>query len=91
MLKMINWKVRFKNWSWVAAFISQIMIIIQLILGGLNMFGITNFQLTESVKGWVLALANAIFILLSMLGIVQDPTTKGISDSEEVKQYTEPK
>lgn len=88
---MINWKVRFKNWQWVAAFISQIMITIQLILVGLNMAGITDFQLTEEIKTWVLALANSIFMIFALLGIVQDPTTKGLGDSEQAMTYDKPK
>ncbi|WP_284037474.1 phage holin [Neobacillus sp. 114] len=87
---MINWKVRFKNWPWVAGFVSQIMIVVQLVLFALNNLGITDFQITEEFKGWALALANAIFVLLSMLGMVQDPTTKGYEDSERAKQYSEP-
>lgn len=88
---MINWKVRFKNWQWVAAFISQIMITIQLILVGLNMAGITDFQLTEEIETWVLALANSIFMIFALLGIVQDPTTKGLGDSEQAMTYDKPK
>lgn len=88
---MINWKVRFKNWSWVAGFISQILIVIQLVLTGLNSLGVTDFQLTDAIKNYILELANAIFILLSILGIVQDPTTKGYSDSEHALKYEEPK
>lgn len=88
---MINWKVRFKNWPWVASFVSQIMIIVQLALVAANSLGLTDFQLTEEIRGWVLAFANAIFMLLSMFGLVQDPTTSGYGDSERAKQYTEPK
>ncbi|OLS39152.1 phage holin [Bacillus sp. MRMR6] len=88
---MINWKVRFKNWPWVAGFVSQIMIIVQLVLVALTGLGITDYQLTEEVKGWVLALANAIFMLLAMLGLVQDPTTSGYGDSERAKGYEEPR
>lgn len=88
---MINWKVRFKNWSWVAGFVSQIMIVIQMVLVGLNTIGITDFQLTDEIQAWVLTLCNAIFVLLSMLGLVQDPTTAGLEDSEQAKLYNEPK
>lgn len=87
---MINWKVRFKNGSWVIAFISQLMIVLQMVLGGLNMLGITDYQITEHVKDSVLTFANAVFVLLSMLGIVQDPTTKGLSDSERALKYHDP-
>lgn len=87
---MINWKIRFKNWLWVSAFVSQILIVVQLVLVGSHSLGWTNFELTEEFKGWVLTLANAIFIVLSMLGIVQDPTVEGIGDSARVMQRTEP-
>ncbi len=88
---MINWKVRFKNWTWVAGFLSQIMIVIELVLTGLNTLGVTHIQLTDAVKNYILTLANAVFILLSMLGIVQDPTTKGYSDSDQALEYDKPK
>jgi len=88
---MINWKVRLKNRGWVIGFISQLMIVLELLLTGLHMMGVTDFQLTESVKEWVLTLVNAIFVILSMLGIVQDPTTKGYLDSEQALKYHEPK
>ncbi|XJZ28841.1 phage holin [Bacillota bacterium Lsc_1132] len=87
---MVNWKVRFKNWSWVVAFISQLMIVSQIILTGLNILGITDFQITQAVKDYVLTFANAVFVLLSMLGLVQDPTTKGYADSEQALKYNEP-
>jgi phi LC3 family holin len=91
MNKVINWKVRFKNWGWVSGFIAQILIVAELVLTGLNSMGVTDLHLTDMVKDYVLGIANAVFILLSMLGIVQDPTTKGYSDSEQALKYDEPK
>jgi phi LC3 family holin len=88
--KMINWKVRLKNRNWVIAFISQLFIVAQIILGGLNSLGVTDFQLSEAVEDWVLTLVNAVFVILSMLGIVQDPTTKGYGDSSRAMQYNDP-
>lgn len=87
---MINWKVRFKNWLWVSSFLSQIMIIIQLALVAANAAGWTEFQLTEEIRGWVLAFANAIFVALSMLGLVQDPTVNGVGDSARALKREEP-
>lgn len=87
---MINWKIRFKNWLWVSSFISQIMIIVQLGLVAANALGWTEFQLTEEIKGWVLAFANAIFVALSMLGIVQDPTVQGVGDSYRALERKDP-
>lgn len=88
---MINWKVRFKNRAWVAGFISQILIVAQMVIVGLNSMGLIHFQLTESIKTYIITLANAVLILLSMLGIVQDPTTKGYGDSENALKYDKPK
>lgn len=87
---MINWKVRFKNRKWVMAFIAQLFIVAQMVLAGLNSLGITDFQLTEAIQQSILNFVNAVFILLSMMGIVQDPTTKGMGDSERALNYKDP-
>ncbi|OCA87253.1 phage holin [Pseudobacillus wudalianchiensis] len=88
---MINWKLRFKNPAWVVSFFSQILILAQLITGGLNQIGFIHFSWTDQFNTWLLAVINAVLVILSMLGIVQDPTTKGYADSERAKKYTEPK
>ncbi|MEH7504859.1 phage holin [Neobacillus drentensis] len=87
---MINWKVRFRNRNWVIAFLSQIMIVAQMVLAGLNSLGVIDFQLTDAIQNSVLTFANAVFVGLSILGIVQDPTTKGYSDSERALKYKDP-
>lgn len=87
---MINWKVRFRNRNWVIAFISQLLIVAQLVLAGLNSLHITDFQLTDAIQSTIIALANAVFVLLSMLGLVQDPTTKGYGDSARALKYEDP-
>lgn len=78
---MINWKVRFKNPVWVSAFVSQLMIVVQIIIVGLNGIGVIDFELSKDVEGWVLLLVNAIFVVLASLGVVQDPTVEGVADS----------
>ena len=88
---MINWKVRFKNKVWVSAFISQVFIVVQIVLVGLNGIGVTDFELTKEVEGWILTLVNAIFVVLASLGLVQDPTVQGVSDSDKALLYNEPK
>ncbi|PLR93182.1 phage holin [Bacillus sp. T33-2] len=87
---MINWKVRFSNKLWVAAFVSQLFVLAEVLLVGAHAAGLTDWQLTEEVKGWVLTLINAIFGVLATLGVVQDPTTEGLEDSARAKRYTEP-
>lgn len=88
---LINWKVRFQNKSWITGFISQILIVLEMVLTGLNAIGVTHIHLTAAVQSYILTLANALLILLSMLGIIQDPTTKGYADSEQALTYEKPK
>ncbi|MDU3398486.1 MAG: phage holin [Clostridiaceae bacterium] len=39
----------------------------------------------------ILAVVNALFVVLSILGIVTDPTTRGVGDSAQALTYKEPK
>lgn len=87
----LNWKVRFRNKLWVISFISQLFILAEVLLIGAHAAGITDFHLTEEIKGWILAVVNSIFGVISMLGTVQDPTTEGLEDSTRAMTYNEPK
>lgn len=83
---MINWKTRIKNKNFWIALIPAILLLIQSVLTPLGYnwdFGILNQQLT--------AIINAAFGVLSILGIVTDPTTVGIGDSSQALGYDEPK
>ena len=53
------------------------------------MFG---FQLELGGLGdKLLDVINALFAVLALLGIVNDPTTKGVSDSAQALTYDKPK
>ena len=39
----------------------------------------------------LLAVVNAVFALLAILGIAIDPTTEGLGDSQQAMSYTKPK
>lgn len=82
----INWKVRLLNKTFWLTIIPATLLTIQLILA---IFGIT-FNVDE-LTGKIIAVVDAIFAILMMLGIAVDPTTKGISDSEQAMTYTKPK
>ncbi|EIT85894.1 Phage holin [Fictibacillus macauensis ZFHKF-1] len=87
---MINWKIRFKNPLWRAAFIAQVFILVELLLTGAHAVGITDFVLSDAIKDWVIAVVNAVFVVLASLGIVQDPTVKGLGDSQRALDREEP-
>jgi phi LC3 family holin len=80
---MINWKLRFENKTWVLGFVSQLFILVEILLVGAKAAGITDFQLTDEIKGWVLAVINAVFGVFATITHVQDPTTNGFGDAKK--------
>ena len=81
----INWQVRIRNKAFWLAFIPALIVLVQAIGAPFGFrwdFGILNDQLKEIVE--------AVFVLLALLGIVNDPTTVGLSDSARALGYTEP-
>lgn len=87
----MNWKVRFKNPKWIVGFVSQLLIIAQIVTTGLNQSGVIHWNWSNEINVWVLGFVNAVLVLLAMGGLVQDPTTSGYSDSEQAHTYDEPK
>ncbi len=82
----INWKVRIKNKAFWVAIIPAVLLLVQVVAA---VFGIT-IDLGE-MGNKLLDVVNAAFGVLAILGIVTDPTTQGISDSQRALTYTEPK
>ena len=82
---MINWKVRFKNKNFWLAIIPAIILLVQAVT---NVFGITVNLDDAGVK--LIAVVNALFVVLAILGIVEDPTTEGVGDSNRALNYDEP-
>lgn len=83
---MINWKVRIKNKTFWLALIPAILLLIQVVAA---VFGYT-LDLGE-LGNQLLAVVNAMFGVLAVLGIVTDPTTAGIGDSAQALTYEQPK
>lgn len=82
----INWLVRIKNKNFWFALIPLIVVLIQLVAG---LFGV-SIDLGE-IGNKILAIIDVVFAILGVIGIVNDPTTKGIGDSKQALNYTEPK
>lgn len=82
----INWHVRLKNKNFWIAFIPALLLLIQVVA---SVFGFT-LDLGD-LGNKLLAVVNAAFAVLSIVGIVTDPTTKGVSDSEQALTYDKPK
>lgn len=80
---MINWKVRFRNKTWLTMFIS---LIVGFVFNILRAFDISPV-VTESL---VMNIAGQILTLLGLIGVIVDPTTAGVGDSERALGYEEP-
>lgn len=82
----INWRVRAKNKTFWLALSPAVLLLVQQVAG---LFGVAlDFG---QLQDQLVAIAGTVFALLAILGIVADPTTAGVGDSEQAMGYTEPK
>ena len=81
----INWRVRIKNKVFWIALIPAVLLLVQT---GCSVFGVELDFGTLQDK--LLAVVNALFAVLVILGIVADPTTEGLGDSKRAMSYEEP-
>lgn len=82
----INWKVRLKNKVFWITIIPMILLLVQQILG---LFGV-YFEI-EGLTDSLVAIVSTLFSILAIIGIIADPTTDGLSDSNQAMTYEVPK
>ncbi len=82
----VNWKARIMNKTFWMTLIPAVLLFVQTIAA---VFGYT-LDLGD-LGNKILAVVNAVFVVLAVLGVVTDPTTTGMSDSAEALLYEEPK
>lgn len=82
----INWTVRIKNKNFWISFIPAMLLLVQVVAA---VFG-CSLDLGE-LGNKLLSVVNAAFGVLAIVGVVTDPTTKGISDSDQAMTYEKPK
>lgn len=83
---MINWVVRIKNKNFWLAIIPAVLLLVQTVAA---VFGY-SLDLGE-LGNRLIAVVNAVFGVLVILGVVNDPTTAGIADSKQARTYSSPK
>lgn len=76
----INWKARFKNKTFVITFVTLLVTFIFQILG---LFGVVPSISEESIVNVLTIGVN----VLATLGVLVDPTTDGVSDSDRAMTY----
>lgn len=79
----INWKVRFQNKAWLTAFIS---LIVGFIFNMLKLFDIVP-SFSENL---VMNIVGEVLQFLGLIGVIVDPTTVGVQDSNRAMEYEKP-
>ena len=79
----LNWKVRFKNKVWLTTFFGLIVGFVYNILAMFDIFPKVTQHVVTQIIGEVLT-------FLGLIGVIVDPTTAGIEDSERAMGYEEP-
>lgn len=74
---MINFKLRLQNKTTLVALISAVFLMLQ-------QFGL---EIPSNIQEGV----NTLVVILVILGIVTDPTTKGVGDSKQALNYNKPR
>ena len=82
-MNKINWQVRFKNKLWLGSFLSLIVGFVYSMLALFDVFP----EVTQSL---VLQLLNQVLTFLGLIGVIVDPTTAGLEDSDRAMGYEEP-
>lgn len=82
----INWTVRLKNKAFWVSVIPAVLLLIQVVA---SVFGFT-LDLGD-IGNKLIAVVNALFAVLAILGVVNDPTTATLNDSEQAMTYEKPK
>ena len=83
---MINWTVRFRNKAFWVSLIPAVLLLVQ---GVAAVFGYTLDL--GALGDRLLCVVNALFGVLAVLGVVTDPTTAGVGDSQQAMGYETPR
>ena len=79
----LNWKVRFKNKIWLGSFLS---LIVSFVYSMLDLFDV----FPAVTRNNVMEILNQVLTFLGLIGVLVDPTTAGLGDSERAMGYEEP-
>lgn len=79
----MNWKVRLRNPVFWTSFLAALVTFVYSVLG---LFGVVPGIAQEQI----LQIVSAVLSFLATIGVLIDPTTKGLSDSERAMQYEKP-
>lgn len=79
----INWKVRLQKKSFWVSLIALLLVLANQVA---QIFGYDITVYNDQVT----AVSETVLSILALLGIIIDPTTKGVSDSQRALSYKKP-
>lgn len=82
----INWTVRLKNKVFWVTIIPALVVLVQVVAA---VFGL-EIDLGD-LGNKLIDVVNTVFVILSIIGVVTDHTTAGVSDSDLAMTYDKPK
>ena len=82
---MINWKVRILNKTFWVTLVPAVALLLQTLLAVFNI----RLELGDTTDK-LLVFINALFAVFVIVGVVNDPTTSGVSDSTRAMTYERP-
>ena len=83
-MKNINWKLRLQNKTTLTALVLALVALVYQVLGVCGV-------VPRVAQDQVTTIVSMVINVLCLLGIVVDPTTAGIGDSNRALTYDEPK
>lgn len=83
-MKNINWKLRLQNKTTLTALVLALVALVYQVLGVCGV-------VPRVAQDQVTTIVSMVINILCLLGIVVDPTTAGIGDSNRALTYDEPK
>lgn len=84
-MNKINWKVRVLNKTFWLTLVPALALLLQTFLAVFNV----QLELGETIDK-LLVFINALFAIFVIVGVVNDPTTSGVSDSTRAMTYDRP-
>lgn len=84
-MNKINWKVRVLNKTFWVTLVPALALLLQTFLAVFNV----QLELGETIDK-LLVFINALFAVFVIVGVVNDPTTAGLTDSSRALKYQEP-
>lgn len=76
----LNWKARFKNKTFVISFVTLIVAFVYQMLG--------LFEIVPSIsESSIVNVVTIVINILATFGVLVDPTTNGVSDSDRALTY----